>query len=179
MDRKFLEEMGIEKENIDKILDNHHKTFEDIKAKLKTSEDTNATLQESIKTKDEDIKKLSESNQTAEELKKSLEEMKAKSEQQENEYKTKIADIEFNTLIEKAITGSKAKNVTAVKALLDLEKLKNSTNRETDALADLKALAEADDTKFLFGEIAVDKTNVGGDIDKTPPGTKKTLPKTF
>ena len=47
----------------------------------------------------------------------------------ENEYQTKLADMEFNNSLDNAITASGARNLKAVRALLDVETLKGSKNR--------------------------------------------------
>ena len=68
--------------------------------------------------------------------------------QKDKEYQDKIADMEFQSEIDKAVNASKARNATAVKALLNLDELKASKNQTEDikkALEKVKA-----DNDFLF-----------------------------
>ena len=53
-------------------------------------------------------------------------------------------------MITEVINAAKGKNVKAIKALLDLDTLKASKNREADAKAAVEALQK--DTGYLFGD---------------------------
>ncbi len=83
-------------------------------------------------------------------------------EEQKKLYESKIADMQFSTKIESALSLAKAKNAKAVMALLDIENLKESKNQDTDLTAAIDAVKEEND--FLF------------ESDKEPPvivrGTK-------
>lgn len=70
----------------------------------------------------------------------------------ENEYQQKIADMEFDDLVKESIASAKGKNAKAIKALLDVDALKASKNQKEDIATALKTLAEAEDSKMLFGE---------------------------
>lgn len=67
----------------------------------------------------------------------------------ETEYQQKLSDMEFDQSLEAAIRGSKARNVKAVKALLDIDKLKASKNQTEDMKAALEELGKSDG--YLFG----------------------------
>lgn len=62
--------------------------------------------------------------------------------------------IKLDAAVEKALTSAKAKNLTAVKALLeDLDKAELSSDGTVKGLEEqIKKLQKADDTKFLFEE---------------------------
>lgn len=66
----------------------------------------------------------------------------------EKEHQDKLADIEFNSVLDSSITSSKAKNAKAVKALLDLEALKTSKNQAEDIKTALENIKK--DNDFLF-----------------------------
>lgn len=57
---------------------------------------------------------------------------------------------EFNEAVESAIANAKGKNAKSIIANLDIEALKASKNRDKDIENAIKALAESDDTAFLF-----------------------------
>ena len=83
-----------------------------------------------------------------------------------------LADRDFDDMLNTAITGSKAKNVKAVKALLDLEAIKASKNQSADIEAALKKVKEENDYLFTSDEPIDNGQFVGG---TTPNPTVKTL----
>lgn len=84
----------------------------------------------------------------------------------EADYQTKISDRDFNDIVKETISSSGGKNAKAIAALLDIETLKGSKNQKEDIATAMKALAEAEDSKMLFGESAkVVKTgNIIGEV---------------
>lgn len=68
----------------------------------------------------------------------------------EAEYQNKIADMEFNSVLDSAISKSGAKNAKAVKALLldDIEALKSSKNQAEDITKALENIKSEND--FMF-----------------------------
>lgn len=67
----------------------------------------------------------------------------------ETEYQTQLAERDFNGLLESHINSVGAKNVKAVKALLDIDTLKASKNQEADIKAAIEACQKEND--YLFG----------------------------
>lgn len=78
----------------------------------------------------------------------------------DTEYQQKIADRDFQDMLEKAISGAKGRNAKAIKALLDIDTLKKSTNQKADVESALKTLAEAEDSKMLFGETVIEQPSI-------------------
>ena len=107
-------------------------------------------LQKSLDDTQEALKAFEGVN--AEDLKKQIQELNETIEKNSKEYEAKIADRDFNDTIDKAIAGLKGKNAKAIKALLDIEALKNSKNQQDDITKALEALTTAEDSKMLFGE---------------------------
>ena len=70
----------------------------------------------------------------------------------QKDYDAKIADRDFNDLVKESIAAVNGRNAKAITALLDVDTLKASKNQKEDIAAALKALAEAEDSKMLFGE---------------------------
>ena len=83
-----------------------------------------------------------------------------------------LDDRDFDDLLNAAINGSKAKNVKAVRALLDLEAIKASKNRSAAIEAALKKVKEENDYLFTSEEPIDNGQFVGG---TTPNPTVKTL----
>lgn len=70
----------------------------------------------------------------------------------ETDYKNKLADMEFSTALDSALSASGAKNTKAVKALLDIDKLKASSNRDSDIKSALEAVKSENDYLFVSNE---------------------------
>lgn len=82
----------------------------------------------------------------------------------DTEYQAKIADMEFSSVLDAAISGSKAKNVKAVRALLDIDTLKASKNQSEDIKKAIEEVKTAND--YLF-----EGTNIPGGGGNPPGGT--------
>lgn len=84
-----------------------------------------------------------------ESLKGEIEKLNTDLKSKESEYQTKIADMEFNSVLDGAISKSGAKNATAVKALLDLDSLKTSKNQADDITKALESVKS--ENGYMFG----------------------------
>lgn len=72
----------------------------------------------------------------------------------ETEYQNKIADMEFNSVLDSTIAKSGARNAKAVKALLldDLDSLKASKNQADDIAKALETIKSENDFMFMSEE---------------------------
>lgn len=161
MKRKFLEDMGLTKEQIDSIMTENGNDIEAAKGEL----DQVKTELEQVKTQLQEANTTIDKFKDYDQIKGQVEEYKNKSEQIKNEYEAKIADMQFNSTLESAITAAGGRSAKAIKALLDVEKLKSSK----DQTADIKAAIEAcqKESSYLFGanepiNNPVGPTNGGG-----------------
>ena len=177
MKREDLEALGLSKEQIDKVLDMHHEEYDPVKKDLETAQ----------KDLESEKEKTSTQATTIKDLKKDLEEfkdadvsgMKQKIADLEKDIQTKdethqkeIADRDFNDILKDSIASAKGKNAKAIVALLDIDTLKASKNQKDDIAAALKTLAEAEDSKMLFGEPEPNVVGTGnpiGTVDKKNP----------
>lgn len=91
----------------------------------------------------------------------------------DSEYQAKIADVEFNSVLDSAISASGARNSKAVKALLEIEALKGSKNQEDDIKKAIEAVKTEND--FLFGADEPINNVVIGAGNSNQPGKKMTL----
>jgi DNA repair ATPase RecN len=71
---------------------------------------------------------------------------------QKANFEQQLADRDFDDLLNGAISGSKAKNVKAVRALLDVDAIKTSKNQEADIKAALEKVKEENDYLFTSDE---------------------------
>lgn len=88
----------------------------------------------------------------AEDLNKQIADLNEALKNKDAEYQAQIADRDFQDMLKDSIATAKGKNAKAITALLDIGALKASKNQKEDIAAALKALAEAEDSKMLFGE---------------------------
>jgi hypothetical protein len=159
----ILKDFGIEipedkKDDFLKAVGENYKTVSDWQ-KQKDKVD-NLTTQ--LNTTKEDLKKFD--GVDADGLKKQITDLNKKLSDQENDYKSKIADRDFQDLVEKSITKHKGVNARAIKALLDMETLKGSKNQEADVDKAIAELTKAEDSKMLFGSEPAGKVDPIGKV---------------
>ena len=176
----ILTELGItltdeQKTSIDKQVAENYKTVADYdkqKDKLTNAEDKVKTLTESLdKFKDVNV----------EELSKTVTDLKEQLKKKDDDYAAQIADRDFSEIVKDSIAKANGKNAKAIKALLDIDTLKGSKNQAKDIEDAIKALAEAEDSKMLFGEpepTVVSKTTPIGQVTK-PGETLSGVEKAF
>lgn len=157
MQRKFLEDLGLEKDVIDKIMSENGKDINAAKSKLEAERDNYKGQLETAQTALKEFEGVD-----VKELKDKIETLTGDLAKKESEYQTKIADMEFNSVLEAAIGGAKAKNSKAVRALLDIESLKSSKNQSEDIRAAIEKVKSEND--YLF-----DGTSIPGG-GGNPPG---------
>lgn len=154
---ELMKECGVEfpedkKKDFERSLLENYKTIKDYdaqKEKLTAAEQKNAASETTINELKEDLKKFDGKDVGA--LEQKITDLQAELSNKDQEYANKIADRDFNDLISGSILAAKGRNVKAISALLDLDKLKGSKNQKEDIEAALKALSEAEDSKMLFG----------------------------
>ena len=79
----------------------------------------------------------------------------------------------FDNTLNAAIMGRKGRNIQAVRALLDLDALKGSTDRSTDIAKALDAAAKANPWAFGDGQPGYPDVRDGGDPHHTPTGSTR------
>lgn len=145
MKRKFLEDMGLTKEQVDSIMAENGSDIESAKGDL---EQTKAEL-EQTKTQLQEANTTIDGFKDYDQVKAQVEEYKTKYEQSKTEYEAKITDMQFRASLEAAITAAGGRNAKAIGALIDIDTLKASK----DQTADIKAAIEAcqKENGYLFG----------------------------
>ena len=143
MKREFLTGLGVAEDVIDKIMAENGKDIEAVKSKyadydaLKTQlAEANGKIEEFGKLDFDGVKKMAD-------------DYKAKFEEAQAESKKQIEAMQFNHALENALSGAKAKNVKAVRALLETDKLKlNKDGSLTGLTEQLDKLKSEND--YLF-----------------------------
>jgi hypothetical protein len=107
-------------------------------------------LEADLAARDEQLEQLKNAAGNSEELKAQIEQLQAENKKAGEEWQAKLAQMQLDFAIEKALAAAKAKNAKAVKALLDMEKVKLDGDKLLGLDDQLKAIKESD--PYLFGE---------------------------
>lgn len=159
------------KQDITKQVAENYKTvaeFERVKSRLEVERDN---YKDSLETAQTALKKFEGVN--VEELKGEIEKLNGDLAAKETEYQTKIADMEFNSVLDGAISESGARNTKAVKALLDLKNLKTSKNQADDIKKALEQVKS--ENGFMFGSGEPIQNPVKDTGNPTPTGITKEM----
>lgn len=115
-----------------------------------------------IAIRDTQLQELKDSAGDIETLKTTIETMAQENTKAEAKYQEEIKQIKLNNAIDKALSGAKAKNLRAVKALLDMEKVELDGDNLKGLDDQIAALTTGEDSKFLFDAVEDPKPNFKG-----------------
>ena len=119
------------------------------KNQLDTASSENKALKQSIADRDKQLETLKASAGDNEELKKQIETMKQQNADQEKAHKAELAQIRLDNAIDAALISAGAKNGKAVKALIDVSKVKLGEDGKLTGWDDqIKAVQKSD--AYLF-----------------------------
>ena len=147
MKRKDLEDLGLEKETVDKIMDWNGKDIEAEKAKTKAAEGERDNYKGQLDAATAELDKFKDVK--PEELQAKIDQLQKDLKAKDDEYATKEAERLFNDTLDKAIAEAGGRNAKAIRGLLDIEALKGSKDQTADIKKALDAAKESD--AYLFG----------------------------
>lgn len=146
MQRKFLEDLGLEKETVDKIMDENGKDINREKAKADEYKTQLDTAKETLK---------SFEGVDVAQLQGKVAQLTADLANKDEEHKKQLADRDFNDLISGLAKEYKARDVKTIMPFLDVEKLKASKNQSEDIKAAFDAVKK--DNAYLFEDNSAPK----------------------
>lgn len=149
MKREFITDVlpDIAKEHLDAIMEENGKDIEAAKAKFADYDSIKTQLSEANAAIDR-FKALDVDG-----IKQAAEDWKIKYEAEMEQGAQKLADLEFNTLIDGMVGTAKGKSTKAIRALLDIDTLKGSKNQTEDIKKALDELKTQSDYLFESAEI--------------------------
>ena len=106
MKREFLEAFGLEKETVDKILDENSRDIGREKAKTETAKQELSEAQGKLETAQADLEVLKKNGGSADDLRKQLEELQKKYETDTEALNTKLADRDYSEAITRSIAST-------------------------------------------------------------------------
>lgn len=150
MKRRFLEEMGLEKEKIDQIMAENGKDIEEVKGKLEQTKEELKRSKEQLVERDDQLEELKKSTGDNESLKQQITELQNENQKMKQEKESEIKELKLSAAI-KASLGDSAQDPDLVVSLFDRSKLILGDDGKITGLNEqLKSLKET--KKFLFRE---------------------------
>lgn len=167
MKRDFLKNLGIEdKDLIDKILDENSADIGRAKGDLDSYKTQVNELRSQLSAKDSEITSLKEKADSVDGLNQQITQLTADKAQLTSDLNTKVSTLQKSYAIENGVRDAKAKNVKAVMALLDMDKISFADGAITGLNEQLETLQKGEDTSFLFS----------GESHNAPAGTNVNNP---
>lgn len=161
--------MGLEKEQVDKILDENSQDIGKAKGDSdKIQKDLDAvnaeveSLKGQISDRDKQLETLKNSTGDVEAMKQQIATLQADNKAKDEAHAAEIKQLKIDAAIDSALTSAKAKNNTAVKALLkDLDKAELAEDGTIKGLAEqIEALQKSD--AYLFDTTTKKQTEMKG-----------------
>ena len=162
MKRKFLEDLGLEKDVIDKIMDENSADIGRAKGEFENVKTELDSTKKMLSDRDKQLEELKKTSGDAESLKAQIEKLQNENKAKDEAHEAEIKQLKVDSAVASAITNAKGKNAKAIKALLDLTKAELDDDGNVKGLKEqLEALMKSDDSKFMF-DTETKKPNVKG-----------------
>ncbi|EGQ3676823.1 phage scaffolding protein [Staphylococcus pseudintermedius] len=149
MKREFLRGLGVEEDNIQKILDEHHDSLKDYREKAEKTDSLKEELENAnseIKERDQQITTLQSKVGDNEELKSELEKYKEENEK----YDSKMKELQLNSAVKLAV-AKEANDANDILAFINKDELELQEDGEVKGLKEaVKLLKES--KPYLFAE---------------------------
>ena len=151
MTKEELIALGLSEEQAGKVLEGYKgyvpkSRFDEVNNAKKAAEDT-------VKERDKQLEDLKKASGDSEALKAQIAQLQADNKAAADKYAADLKAVQINSAVEKELTAAGAKNLKAVKALLEGLDKAELDGENVKGLADqIKKLKEEEGTKFLFEE---------------------------
>ena len=174
MKTEFLKSLGITEQSIiDSIMAENGKDVNSAKGETTKLETQVSDLQNQLKDRDSQLSELKKSVKDNEALTTKITELENANKDATAKYESKIAEMQKTHAIESEVRNYKAKNVKAVMALLDKEKINYNEGALTGIKEQLDGLVKSD--VYLF-ESTENKQPPSGTVPSNPPSNGGTAP---
>jgi phage minor structural protein GP20 len=185
MNKEDLLKLGLTEEQAEKVLLANTEQLKGFIPKARFDEVNNAKKQaeKDLSERDKQLETLKNSTGDVETLKNTIKQLQDENKASKEQYEAKISKIKLDNAIDNALGNAKAKNSRAVRALLDMEKIKFENETLSGLDEQLKSLKEAEDSKFLFEEVkepakpSFSGVEPGASTGETNPGSG--VPETY
>lgn len=172
MNTEFLKGLGItDQEVINAIFAENGKDVNKAKGESEQLTSKVTALEQQLAERDKQLESLKESAKDNEKLQAQLTQLQTENKETADKYAKQMTALEKTHAIENAIRDAKPRNLKAVQALLDMDKISYVDGKLEGLESQMKALQEGEDTKFLFEEVAAPKPS--GATPPNPAGLPK------
>lgn len=160
MKREVLTALGLSDEVVDKIMTEYGKSVTSLKSKQTELEEQIATYKQHVSDRDKQLETLKKSAGDSEKLQAQISKLQEDNKKSNEAYEAKIKQMGIDNAVTLALTNAKAKNVKAVRALLNLDGAKMDGDTIIGLSDQIAKLKESD--AYMFD----------GDVKPTVAGTK-------
>lgn len=148
MKKEDLIAMGLTEEQAKKVMDSLDGNFV-TKTRFNEINEENKTLKQSVADRDKQLEDLKKSSGDNAELKKQIETLQQQNADQKKAHDAEMAQLRLDNAIDAALTAAGAKNIKAVRAMIDTSKMKLGEDGTVGGLADaVKAVQKSDSYMF-------------------------------
>lgn len=178
MNKEDLIAMGLTEEQAKKVMDSLDGNYV-TKTRFNEVNEENKTLKKSVSDRDKQLEDLKKSSGDNEELKKQIETLQQENANQKKAHDAEMTQLRLDNAIDAALTAAGAKNIKAVRALIDTSKVKVGEDGKLTEFDDLLSAVQKSDS-YLFTEKQQKQNFKGfqpGASGNVKPGTKVDMSK--
>ena len=178
MNKDDLIAMGLTEEQAKKVMDSLDGNYV-TKTRFNEVNEENKTLKKSVSDRDKQLEDLKKSSGDNEELKKQIETLQQENANQKKAHDAEMTQLRLDNAIDAALTAAGAKNIKAVRALIDTSKVKVGEDGKLTGFDDLLSAVQKSDS-YLFTEKQQKQNFKGfqpGASGNVKPGTKVDMSK--
>lgn len=148
MKKEDLIAMGLTEDQAKKVMDSLDGNFV-TKVRFNEVNEENKTLKQSVADRDKQLEDLKKSSGDNAELKKQIETLQQQNADQKKAHDVEMAQLKLDNAIDAALTAAGAKNIKAVRAMIDTSKMKLGEDGTVEGLPDaIKAVQKSDSYMF-------------------------------
>jgi len=175
MNKEDLLKLGLTEEQAEKVLSANTEQLKGFIPKARFDEVNNAKKQaeKDLSDRDKQLETLKNSTGDIETLKQTIETLQNENKAAMDKYNAELAEIKLAGAVDTALLGADALNVKAVKALLDMSKIKMDGDVLLGINEQIESLKKAEDSKMLFKAVEVGKQK-GPNFAGVKPGEGNT-----
>lgn len=175
MNKEDLLKLGLTEEQAEKVLSANTEQLKGFIPKARFDEVNNAKKQaeKDLSDRDKQLEILKNSTGDVETLKQTIETLQNENKAAMDKYNAELAEIKLAGAVDTALLGADALNVKAVKALLDMGKIKMDGDVLLGINEQIESLKKAEDSKMLFKAVETGKQK-GPNFAGVKPGEGNT-----
>lgn len=175
MNKEDLLKLGLMEEQAEKVLSANTEQLKGFIPKARFDEVNNAKKQaeKDLSDRDKQLETLKNSTGDIETLKNTIKQLQDENKMAADKYNAELAEIKLAGAVDTALLGADALNVRAVKALLDMSKIKMDGDVLLGINEQIESLKKAEDSKMLFKAVEVGKQK-GPNFAGVKPGEGNT-----